>query len=152
MNGSSTQTFETPTRGRRYRWNIEVVAVIVCVGLALMAISWISSTPSRIEVMSVSNPSEYRIAVTVGPAVGGGSLSALQSVEAGSTRVYRDVLDKGDRWAFTFSSQGVEAGVLVLDRSVLESQGWAVEVPQGAIDALRSAQVPVPPRTAERGP
>jgi hypothetical protein len=143
MPGASTRLTERPTRGRRrrWRWNDEVIAVVVSVcvafaaGLLMMAIE-----PARIDRLSVTNPSEYQIRVLVGN-------SALGDVEAETTRQYRDVFDQGDRWVLTFASQSIEAGTIEIDRSVLADNNWTVVIPNDIIETLRAA--PIEPAAAQ---
>lgn len=152
MNGAATQTFEAPMRDRRTRrWNDEVVSVIIAVVVTSIIGVLMSASPARVDVVSVSNPSEYRIGVRVGSAPDTLPI-ALGLVDPGTTRPSRGLLDQGSEWVFAFSSQGVEAGTVTVSRADLEASGWSIEIPGSVVEVLRSAEVPVPPVGTERGP
>lgn len=146
----STREFETPTHGpRTRRWNDEVVALAVVAVLTFAAGLALNTGPERVDAVSITNPTDYRIGVTVSPATGGPG-AALPAVEEQGVRTYRDVLDQGDRWLFRFTSQGFAAGEVVVDRGVLDSRDWVVDVPIEVADRLRAAGVPVPPPLSQR--
>jgi hypothetical protein len=137
MPGASTRLTETPTRGRRprWRWNDEVIAVVVSVCVAFAGgLLMTAAEPARVDQLSVTNPSEYQIRVRAGN-------STLADVEAETSRQYNDVFDQGQRWAFTFASQSVEAGTIEIDRSVLASNNWTVVIPNDIIETLRAAPI-----------
>jgi hypothetical protein len=140
MPSGSTRLTETPLRSiRRRRWNDEVIAVIVSVGVAVVAgVLMIAAEPARVDQLSVTNPSDYQIQLRVGH-------STLVDVEAGSSRQYRDVFDQGERWVFAFASQSVEAGTIEIDRSVLADDNWTVVIPDDIVDTLRAGPIEAVP-------
>jgi hypothetical protein len=141
MPGPTTQLTETSLRGKRprWRWTGETVAAIVSVTVALVAgLVMTAAEPARVDQLSVTNPSDHEIGVRVGNL-------QLADVQAGTTRQYRGVFDEGQRWSFTFASQGIEAGAIEIDRSELAGDDWTVVIPDDVIDTLRAAPIePVP--------
>jgi hypothetical protein len=137
MSGASTRLTETPTLGPRYRrrWNDETIALIVSVCVAFGAgLFMMKIEPARIDQLSVTNPSEYQIRLSVGD-------SDLGVIEPETSRQYRDVFDQGDRWVLTFASQSIEAGTIEIDRSVLADNNWTVVIPNDIIAILRAAPI-----------
>jgi hypothetical protein len=146
MPGPTTQLTETSLRGQRprWRWTDETVAAIVSVTVALVAgLVMTAAEPARVDQLSITNPSDHEIRVRVGNL-------QLADVQAGTTRQYRGVFDEGQRWTFTFASQGIEAGAIEIDRSELAGDDWTVVIPDDVVHTLRSAPiepVPVPEST-----
>lgn len=135
MPGASIQLTETPKHRTSGRWSDETIAVVVSVCVAFAAgLLMMSIEPARVDQLSVTNPSEYQTSVRVGN-------SPLADVQAGTSRQYRDVFDQGERWVFTFASQGIEAGTIEIDRSVLADNNWSIVIPNDIIDSLRSAPI-----------
>ena len=141
MAGPSTQLTETSLRGERprWRWTDETIAAIapVCVAF-VVALTMIAAEPARVDQLTVTNPSEHEVRVSVGNV-------QLADVQAGTSRRYRAVLDQGQRWVFTFASQSVEAGAIEVDRSVLAADDWTVVIPDDIIATLRAAPIEPPP-------
>ena len=146
MPGPTTQLTETSLRGKRprWRWTDETVAAIVSVTVALVAgLVMTAAEPARVDQLSVTNPTDHEIGVRVGN-------QQLADVQAGTIRRYDGVLDQGQRWVFTFASQGIEAGAIEIDRSELAGADWTVVIPDDVVDTLRSAPIepaPVPEST-----
>jgi hypothetical protein len=122
----------------------DLAAILVSSVLALSIGSYVVRGPALVEVVSVTNPSEYDISVQVS---GGGSdgWMAVATASRRSTTATVDVIDQGEVWVFRFSAQGREGGELRVTVSDLEQAGWTVTVPDEVTQHLREVGAPPPP-------
>ncbi len=114
-----------------------VVAVAVVTAAVLLIVSSVLEEPTRVELV-VENPTVYEMNVRVASADDGSGLG-LGTVAPESSRTFPGVIDQGDRWQLEFSSGGVVAAELVVDRVEIESS--SVIVPSSAEGVLRDAGV-----------
>ena len=99
--------------------------------------------PSFVKRVTISNPSEFDVTVSVSPSRHQ-ELMALGTVPHRSTLDVQDVIDQGSRWTFHFSANGRDGGELQVDREQLARNDWRVQIPDGVAARLR-AQGAVPP-------
>lgn len=111
---------------------LTALGVVLCAGMiyALRA-------PDLVSRVTVENPSALDVNVSVRPSVHGARL-LLATVPSHGTATNLDVLDQGDEWVFSFSSGGVDGGVLRVSRAKLAADRWRVEIPRSVIDRLQS--------------
>ena len=87
-----------------------------------------SGSPSRVERITIANPTEYDVDVHVTGRTRARWLP-LVVVEAQAEDVVEEVIDQGNVWSFRFLHSGDIVGELRLDKTELEQNGWRVEVP-----------------------
>lgn len=105
-----------------------VVAAALC-AVSLVGLFDLVRMPAEVQRLAIAN--ETRDDLTVSLDTGGGSLLPIAVVEAGRSERVTDVLDQGDRWVVVLSRAGERVGVIRVDRSQLEADGWRVVVPEG---------------------
>ena len=132
-----TQTTMTrPHAPRRTFPPISVIALVVVGVLLCATMAYALRDPDVVPSVTVDNPSELDVNVSVHPAGNGGSL-VLATVPSTSSATNLDVLDQGDDWVFTFSSGGIDGGSLRVPRAKLAADGWRVAVPDSVIRRLQ---------------
>ena len=101
-----------------------------CRGLVVLTllVAACSGSPSRVDRITIANPTEYDLDVHV-TGRGRGPWLPLVIVEAQAEDVVREVIDQGDVWIFRFLHSGDVVGELRLDKTGLEQNGWRLEVP-----------------------
>ena len=133
-----TQTTMTrPHAPRRTFPPISVIALVVVGVLLCAAMAYALRDPDTVPSVTVDNPSELDVNVSVHPADDDARL-ILATVPPTSSATNLDVLDQGDEWIFTFSSGGIEGGTLRVSRAKLAADGWRVSVPESVIQRLQS--------------
>jgi hypothetical protein len=99
--------------------------------------------PPRISSVSITNATDFDIAVEVrGPS---GGWMPLATAGRSETTSVADVIDQGDTWTFRFSAQGVHPGSLQVERRRLAASGWVIEIPPEVEQDLLRAGAPLPP-------
>ncbi len=120
----------------------EPVLVVIAAVAAIVLVVGLTAPPSRVDRLSVRNPTPYHLVLDVGD--GSGAWSPLPIALAGTTTQVDDVLDQGDRWVVRVRAGGIEAGTIAVTRAQLRDAGWTVTVPDGVTERLREAGVDVP--------
>jgi hypothetical protein len=126
-----------PTGLRRY-FRFPIIATIVVVAVLMVASLDVLNEPNHVSRVTIANPSEYALDVTVTSGGRHGWL-ALSGVPVGATHEFHDVLDQGSTWVFSFRAQGRDGGELSISRADLEASGWNITVPAQVFDRLRAA-------------
>jgi hypothetical protein len=108
-----------------------IVAVLVLMRTALRE-------PDHVDRLTLANPTDYGVNVTVRSAPEEGRFS-LGWAEATEERVLREVPDLGDTWIFGFSYAGVDAGELAVTRDALASGDWRLEIPASIAERIAAA-------------
>jgi hypothetical protein len=105
------------------------IAVVVLFALSLVGLFDLVRVPEAVDHLSIDNETRDDLTVSVGS--GDGALLPVAVVEAGRSERVTDVLDQGDRWVVVLNRAGERVGVIRVDRSQLEADGWRVVVPEG---------------------
>jgi hypothetical protein len=116
-----------------------VAAAAIAAGVALAFLR----PPATVDAISVTNATDYDIAIDVRGAEGG--WMPLSTAHRNSTTSAVEVIDQGDTWTFRLRAQGRPAGELHLQRDDLEAAGWAVEIPASTEQTLAEAGAQPPP-------
>jgi hypothetical protein len=102
-----------PDEGRNVR-QLAWFAVAALAGAVLLAlIVPLIQGPGRVDEVSVVNPTDYELTLSV---VEGDATRRMGRVTPNGTTVLRDVVDQGDTWNVNFSTQGVDAGSVTVER------------------------------------
>jgi hypothetical protein len=132
-----TRTKARGTRARRRLRDSEVLPFVVA-AVAALTFGWVGlRSPTRIDEVSITNPTDYTIAVEVRGDSGG--WLAMSTTRAHDSKAVADVIDQGDTWTFRFRAQGRLGGEVQVDRDALEAAGWELEIPAEVGDHLREA-------------
>ena len=129
-------TMMRPHAPRRTFPPISVIALVVVGVLLCAAMAYALRDPDVVPRVTVDNPSELDINVSVHPAGNDGRL-ILATVPPTSSAANLDVIDQGDDWIFTFSSGGIDGGSMRVSRAKLAADGWRVAVPDSVIRRLQ---------------
>jgi hypothetical protein len=121
--------------GRSWRWLALVVVAIVSV----VVLAHVLSGPHFVPTLTVANPTEYSIEVTLSNQ--GDNTMPLATVSPGTTAQLRDVVDQGSVWKFSLRAQGRDAGDVFLTRDELRSQRWQMEIPSWVAGRLHQLGV-----------
>jgi hypothetical protein len=105
------------------------IAVVALFALSLVGLFDLVRMPAEVDRISIDNETRDDLTVSVGS--GEGALLPVAVVEAGRSERVTDVLDQGDRWVVVLTRAGERVGVIRVDRSQLEADGWRVVVPEG---------------------
>jgi hypothetical protein len=105
------------------------IAVAALFALSLVGLFDLVRIPAVVDHLSIDNETRDDLTVSVGS--GDGALLPVAVVEAGRSERVTDVLDQGDRWVVVLNRAGERVGVIRVDRSQLEADGWRVVVPEG---------------------
>lgn len=119
----------------------ELTRIVLASVLALLLGSCSSSTFVDVTVV---NQTEYSTDVTVKSAPSDPSL-AIGYVAPETERHFKEVIDQGGTWIFTFDYINRHEEQISMERSELERAGWKVEVPESFAETLREMDVPPPP-------
>ena len=121
----------------------EAVAVLVAAGVAVTVGSALLRSPATVDEVSITNPTDYHIAVEVRGSRGG--WMHLSTVPRHGTITVSEVIDQGETWIFRLTAQGRRASEFRTDRRELEAAGWAANIPIVAGTELRDAGATLPP-------
>jgi hypothetical protein len=130
-------TMARPQSPRRTFPPISVIALVVVGVLLCAAMAYALRDPEVVSRVTVENPSELDVNVSVHPA-GDDARLILATISPTSTATNLDVLDQGDDWVFSFSAGGVEGGSLRVPRAKLAADDWRVVVPDSVIQRLQA--------------
>jgi hypothetical protein len=130
-------TMTRPHAPRRTFPPISVIALVVVGVLLCAAMAYALRDPDTVPSMTVDNPSELDVNVSVHPADNDSRL-ILATVPPTTSATNLDVLDQGDDWVFTFSSGGIDGGSIRVPRAKLAADGWRVAVPDSVIRRLQN--------------
>src|SRR5262245_504700 len=138
-------TKDRASRRRRMGWLVHSdFAAVLAAGIVAVAFGFtFLRAPVTIDVVSVTNPTDYDIAIDVRGSDGG--WMPMSRAQRNSTTAVAKVIDQGDTWTFRFRAQGHHAGELRIARDALETAGWAIEIPDSTEDALTDAGTSPPP-------
>jgi hypothetical protein len=117
------------------------VGALASVGLT----QFLVADPARVDQLTLRNPSEYPMFVTMSSGDGSGRFP-LAVVGAGESVVITEVLDPGANWRLSMTAQGRDAGSIQLDRGQVEVAGGVIVIPDTVPQRLRDAGVAPPPR------
>ena len=131
-----------PSIGRYVR--ADAAAILIAIASVLVVGLIVLAEPARVGQLTVTNPSEYDVAIELTSGESGTWLP-FAVVGQRSTRQFQDVLDQGDTWVFAFRSQGRDGGEITLSRADLAAAGWNVTVPDAAIQQFRQDGAPPSP-------
>jgi len=130
-------TMARPQSPRRTFPPVPVIALVVVGALLCAAMAYALRDPAVVPSVTVENPSQLDVTVSVHPANDNAQL-ILATVPSTTTATNLDVLDQGDDWVFSFSSGGVDGGTMRVSRAKLAADGWRVVVPQAVIQRLQT--------------
>jgi hypothetical protein len=131
-------TMARPHVPRRTFPTITIAVALVIVGVLLCAaMAYALRDPDYVSRVTVENPSQLDVNVSVRPANDESRLILATVAPTTSTRNF-DVLDQGDDWIFSFSSGGVDGGSLRVSREQLSDDGWRVVIPESVIERLQT--------------
>lgn len=130
-------TMARPHVPRRNFPPLPLIALVVVGALVCAAMAYALRDPDVVPRVTVENPSQLSVNVSVRPA-GDSSRLILATVAPTTTATNLDVLDQGDDWIFSFSSGGIDGGTLRLSRTKLAADDWRVAVPQSVVERLQS--------------
>ena len=120
---------------------------LLCVALAALVALGVHMalppTPPTFGEITVTNPTDYDIAIQVRGSSGG--WMALSTVGRHSVATIHDVIDQGDSWTFRLTAQGRSGGDHRLERDELEASGWNFDIEPGVELILRDAGAAPPP-------
>ena len=131
-------TMARPHAPRRTFPPLPLIALLVVAALLCAAMTYALRDPELVSRVTVENPSEIGVNVSV-HAANDSSQLILASVPPTTSATNLDVLDQGDEWVFTFSSGGVAGGTLRVSRAKLAADGWRVAVPESVVQRLQSS-------------
>ena len=131
-------TMARPHVPRRTFPPVPLIALIVIGALLCAAMAYALRDPEVVSRVTVDNPSQLEVNVSVRPADAPSRL-LLATVPPTTSASNLDVLDQGDDWIFSFSSGGIEGGTLRLSRAKLAAADWRVTIPESVIQRLQSA-------------
>jgi hypothetical protein len=140
----TTRTRPRATRARQRLGDSELLPFVVAAIVSMAFGAAFLRSPARVDEVSITNPTDYPIAVEVRGDTGG--WLRLSTANAHATKTLSDVVDQGDTWTFRFHAQGHSGGEVHVDRDSLEARGWELEIPAGVGDQLRDAGA-TPPGT-----
>jgi len=123
----------------------DFVVVLVAGVIAALACAVLLREPSRIDQLTVSNPTDYELTVQArgGPDQ---AWTPILVLGPGRTEPALDVIDQGSTWTFRFSGQGRDAGSFDVTRDQLREAGWRLEIPTALGDGLRERGAPPTPQ------
>jgi hypothetical protein len=136
-------TMARPHVPRRTFPPLPLIALVIVGALLCAAMAYALRDPDVVPRVTVENPSQIDVNVSVRPAADESRL-ILASVPATTTAQNLDVLDQGDEWIFSFSSGGIDGGTLRVSRAKLAADNWRIVVPESVIQRLQSGTF-VPP-------
>lgn len=119
---------------------------VLYIGVALVVIGLVSLVAPALELppvvseLTVENPHQWNVSVTVTGADGEGSL-AVGSLGRETTQTFDGIIDQGERWIFSFGYGGVDGGDIELSRAELDRAGWEIRVPDAFSHRMRTAGV-----------
>jgi hypothetical protein len=121
------------------RRDLPIVGLVVA---GIVAVFVLMSTtlrePDHVDRLTLVNPTEYGVNVTVRSAPEQGRFSLGWS-ESTQERELREVPDLGETWIFAFSYAGVDAGEVTVSRAALAGADWRLEVPATVAQPIRAA-------------
>ena len=123
---------------------IAAAALVVAGGLFLVG-RHLMPSPSRVDRVTIVNPTPYDLEVDVAGAGRATGLS-LGAVGRDQTRTIDDVLDQGRQWVFTFRHGHDDGGALTIARERLAGDHWQVTIPATVADRLTAAGASPSPR------
>lgn len=127
----------------------DVVLAVLLAAPLLAAALVLSREPRHVGSVTIRNPAEYRLNVSLANERGDRALP-LGAVDRGTYLTVDEVLDRGDSWIFHFSYGGQPAGVLQLTRDQLAAADWTVTVPDNVGATLEAAGLdPSPPPSSD---
>jgi hypothetical protein len=135
---------QPPRRTLRQLVHSDAAAITAAGVFALSFASTFMREPDRVEGVSVTNPTDYDIAVQVRGGHDDGWMPLSTAMRHDTTTVF-DVIDQGDTWTFKLRAQGRDGGEYRIDRDDLEAAGWTIELPDEVATTLRDAGAPLPP-------
>jgi hypothetical protein len=130
-------TMARPHVPRRTFPPVSIVVLVVVAALLCAAMAYALRDPEFVPRVTVENPSQIGVNVSVRPADDASRL-ILASVPPTTSARNLDVLDQGDEWIFSFSSGGVDGGSVRVSREKLSAGDWRVVVPESVIQRLQS--------------
>ncbi len=129
---------------------ISVIALVVVGVLLCAAMAYALRDPDVVPSVTVDNPSELDVNVSVHPAGNDGSL-ILATVPPTGSATNLDVLDQGDDWVFTFSSGGIDGGSLRVPRGSWPPMAGVWRSPTRSSAVCRTARS-FPPTSTDVSP
>ena len=130
-------TMARPHVPRRTFPSLTLVALVIVGALLCAAMAYALRDPEVVPRVTVENPSQLAINVSVRPSDDASRL-ILATVPPTTSARNLDVLDQGDEWIFSFSSGGIDGGTLRVSRAKLAADDWRVAVPESVVQRLQS--------------
>ena len=130
-------TMARPQSPRRTFPSVTIVVLVVVGALLCAAMAYALRDPEVVSRVTVDNPSQLEVNVSVRPADDPSRL-LLATVPPTTSASNLDVLDQGDDWVFSFSSGGIDGGTLRVSRAKLAADDWRVVVPDAVVQRLQS--------------
>jgi hypothetical protein len=115
-----------------------VAAVVVAAGGLFLVRQHLMPSPSRVDRVTIVNPTPYDLEVDVAGA-GRATGLTLGAVGRDQTKTIEDVVDQGRQWVFTFRHGHDEAGALTIAKEQLAGDHWQVTIPASVADRLAGA-------------
>lgn len=114
-----------------------IAVALAVVGLVTL-IAPALELPPVVPELTVENPHQWNVSVTVTDADRDASL-AVGALARETTQTFLTTVDQGELWIFSFRYGAVDGGVLELSRAELEEAGWEITVPDEFAARMRTA-------------
>jgi hypothetical protein len=114
------------------------VAGVLAAAALFAVVQRLAHTPSKVERVTIVNPTPYDLEVEVSGADRSTGLT-LGAVDREQTKTIEDVIDQGDQWVFRFSRGHDAVGDLTLSKDQLGRDHWRVPVPSSVAGRLAAA-------------
>ena len=120
------------------------VPVLMAAVLGALLLVGCISEPAHVARLTVDNPTDYDVLVTVSAPNDRGSV-ALGTARRRGESTFESILDQGEVWVFRFEAQGEDGGELRMTREQLEADGWQLLIPDSVSERLQEKGAPIPP-------
>lgn len=128
-----------PARTSRLtRWTPLLIAIAI--GAVVLPAFWGAFEPAPTVDLEIVNPTRRDIHVSA-RSQGDRNVVGIGTVAPAQTYRFREVVEHGDTWVFTFSSAGVVGGELRLSRQQLAERDWTLTIPMEVDRELAAAGV-----------
>ena len=144
----SSETIQLPSARPSWREQPSLLGdavVILLAGLiALLGVAVLDQRPTRLDQLTVDNPSDYELIVEVHGAEPG--WMPLATVGPHKSVPVTGPIDQGDTWYVRFSGQGRVLDPIVVRRDDLRDNGWHLAIPDLVGAQLRDQGAPASPQ------
>jgi hypothetical protein len=138
----SAHRLSPPRPTRPVHFAVSAILVVAVAGTLWLAVPRLEA-PSTVD-LTVENDLPYHVDIQA-RRPGEEAAVLLGTSEAGTTRSFHQVLDRGGTWIFTFSYGGLETGTIEMERDQLQDAAWTMVVPDSVGEELNRAGFEPPP-------